>query len=438
MGNAAVGLHQSVHLLVNVIMSTKNLSGKLLTNKSWLLAVYFIFAVYLLVDLVVFQFSPYSGRISTLTCKPDEHKQMQCTATLHGWKEKYQQTFLASEFKRVVEIWVFPYGTSDSGSCGLKLQSTHGTMDFIHDRQPCWRIHSVRKTIFKHFNEHPSSPIKIVYLGWNFSVYTRLLLLLSVTWLLWFKKEWLESKLPFKNKFYGFRQFVIGWLKVNISLKIILYLTVFIIGGSWLMYNYQGEHGTFLRVCYDPWRLEQVCGNCAKPPLSYLIALYPLLAFVAIQGIIQWKFLKTKFDLSRWWIGAPAIASIALMIGINSEITCGDFKTLQYIPSGFWINIYTEMLPNIILYALILGLIQWLALRKHVSYSIGWIIIPVINTMLVPLGFLLTELSYPISYLLVIPFLLMLFFVAEAVQASYLSWIVNKKRKPNCECSEPI
>lgn len=402
--------------LSNVFASAKG-------NKAWVLAIFLIFAMYMLIDLVVFQFSPYSGRISTLICIPVQ-EQVQCTATLYGWKGKKYHTFLASEYKKAVERWHFPGASSDSLVCGLQLLTT-GRFKLVHGVQPCWKIRWLEKRITQHFDKNPSSPLIIIYNGLNFSVYTRLMILIGGGFLLWHKREWLEDRISTRNQGTGRKQVFLNWLKLNISLKVVLYMIIFIISGAWALYGYAFQNGTLFRVCPETKSLGWFLGERANPPIPHLIGLYPLLAFSTIQGIIQWKFIRSKIALSKLWIAAPVIASIALMIGINANTTCRDLQTLQNIPAGFWINIYTELLPNIILYALILGFIQWLALRKQVSHSIGWILIPGFTTMLVPLGFLLTEVSYPISYLLVIPFLLMLILITEAVQAAYLSWLIG-------------
>jgi hypothetical protein len=417
--------------LSNVFASTKE-------NKSWVLIIFLIFAIYLLIDLVVFQFSPYSGRFSTLVCIPDEQEQVQCTATLYGWKEKKYHTFLASEYKKAVELWHFPGASSDSLVCGLKLLTMTGRFKLVHGVQPCWKVRWLEKRITQHFDKNPSSPFFIIYNGLNYSVYTRLMILIGGGFLLWHKREWLEDRITTRNQGAGLKILLINWLKLNISLKVVLYLIVLIINGAWALYGYAYQNGTLFRVCPGTKSLGWFLGERANPSMPYLIGLYPLMSFTTIQGIIQWKFIRSKIDLSRLWIAAPAIASIALVFGINADTTCGDLQTLQNIPSGFWINIYTELLPNIILYILILGFIQWLTLRKQLSHSIGWILIPGFTSMLVPLGFLLTELSGPMSYLLVIPFLLMLFFAAEAAQAAYLSWLVNKKRKTNHKASGAV
>jgi hypothetical protein len=406
-------------------MKIKNLVATLRGNWSWVLTVYLICVLYLLVDLSLFQLSPYSGRISTLVCKRDRQDQVVCTATIHGWLGRYQRDFLADEFSKVVLTEESPGGFTASHVCGIMIEAKSRYVKLVDPWQPCSKMVSFADKLRQALGNEIRSSLRVAYIGWNFWTYFRIALLFVFGFLISIK--WgLPSRPPQKTYGRKGKRIFSSWLKINLAVKTIFYFTYIFLSGTWLILfvSYPYKHGAFMSICPWPFTLSRVCGSCASFPIPQIIGVYPLLTVTALVSFYQWRRLRQEFPISRWWLGAPVLASLVFIAGINAATTCYDYLTLHFLSSGLTLDITPKFIWLIIFYALLLGAIQWLALRKYLSKAGGWIIIPLINILIGPLIYYFLDKYQLWDYYLAK--LIVCVLLTEILQAGYLSWMVRK------------
>jgi len=109
-----------------------------------------------------------------------------------------------------------------------------------------------------------------------------------------------------------------------------------------------------------------------------------------LQAFVQWRYLKKKIDISKWWVATPMLAILPMLLVGSSTMTCDICRSLRLFPSGAADIIFGAYdKPSIEIHAFIsfsgylflLGLFQWFLLRRKLNFSIGWIFTPGINAI---------------------------------------------------------
>jgi len=404
--------------------------------KSWVFVAYLIMAAFLVIDGAVYLTSPYSGRISTFTCRENESRQSEITVSIYGFKEIYQHSFLIKEVREVFRIYDFPGASSDSMVCGITIKTYSGKINFISRYQRCSRIAETLDEINEIIETSDCSPPKrIFYNGFNSSLYRRaILLVVGLLIVLIWGKSWstvpLDKSSQAKDIKTASRRFTLSWWKTNILLKVFFYLSIFFISGHWASRSPTRE-GDFIgayNLHLDP---RDFGSDWLGTSVKVLFCVYPLIAFGVLQAFIQWKFLREKLPLSGWWIGAPIVASLTLVFGLPADLTSYDCSNLKFLLSSFWMLIRkSPFFWNLVIYLLIVGGIQWLVLRRKLTHSGGWIFMPLISVSLLPLiNFIIWE-FYFIPDILALPMYIVIPIISELIPSIYLSWVIHTKN--NC------
>jgi len=426
---------------MGIIKPLKLIHSYFSTSRSWILGAYMIMVVYLVIDGVAFMGSRYSGRISTMFCRPNDQGHSVCTFTIHGFTETFQRKFLAKNIRRVIEVKGFPGATSDSYACGIDIYTTTKIFNFVHLTQNCdYRISNAVDKIVDLFSLGESSPTKVfIYVGFHFSIFRRVfLLVIGLFIVLWWGKSWSlipaqKKSLDENNKDYP-KWFASSWLKINVLLKAFFYLSAIYIQGI-LLYGYTIREQDFMNRCYIFFRNYDFWVNWPVSSLKVLFCLYPLIAFAILQAYIQWKFLREMIPISGWWIGAPIIACLTLIFDLPADITCRDCGNLKYLLSGVSFGLEKSPIAwKLVFYLLLVGFVQWLVLRKRLSNSSGWIFMPLINVSIVPIFYvvfmhfdIISAFGNMLFLIILLPVLLTI--LGDVVTSVFLSRVMYSNKK---------
>jgi len=115
-----------------------------------------------------------------------------------------------------------------------------------------------------------------------------------------------------------------------------------------------------------------------------------------------------------------------------------DCLSLKYLMAGLTLGFEEMMLVALVAYFILVGGLQWLALRKQLSFSFGWLIMPLINAALPAifsvlltnmLLYTLPRVNSVVVYFGLIGLLLISLIANEVIPRLYLSWLVNRKFK---------
>jgi hypothetical protein len=401
--------------------------------KSWVFVTYVIMVAYLIVDGPAFMYDPYSGRLSTLVCRENKQGASECKITIYGFTEIYQRSFLVKNVRAVFRIHHFPLATSDSLVCGITIITYSEKINFVHPYQKCDKIDKTVAKINYIFTLGEYSPAKrITYVGFNSSIYQRaLLLVVGFLIALLGRSSW--SLVPMQitsqvdNIRVASRRFIFSWLIINILLKVFFYLTIGFVAG------YRGDMSSpekgdaISSYLFFLYHLD-FSSNWCNSLFGVLLCIYPLIAFAILQAYVQWKFLEEIVPLSGWWIGAPVIAGLTLVFGLPAELTYQECIDLKLLLSGFWsFEGLPPILWNLIIYLLLVGIIQWSVLRRRLSYSIGWIFMPLITVSIVPAFYGVIQNFSRISTILALILVFIFFAVGELILSIYLSWVIYSK-----------
>ena len=146
--------------------------------------------------------------------------------------------------------------------------------------------------------------------------------------------------------------------------------------------------------------------------------------------------------VSAWWTLAPLIASpLFLVTPLSSYLSCEDCFSLKYLLAGLF-AFDSLLMTGLVAYFLISGLLQWLALRKALPGSGGWVIMPLVNAMLVvPVmigyrDFMIMLTLGPdyymnlrfFSYHLPALLILLTILISEIIPALYISWVITHRK----------
>ena len=115
-------------------------------------------------------------------------------------------------------------------------------------------------------------------------------------------------------------------------------------------------------------------------PFTNLICILPFIILITMGAVLQWQVIKTEVHVSRWWIAAPTLAGIPLLLGVVIGTSCSDCSAFSY---PFVLLAQSDQLEGIVwwvmAYFLILGGMQWLVLWYATRISIVWSIFPLVG-----------------------------------------------------------
>lgn len=403
---------------------------------NWLWVAYAIFAGYLILDGLAFLASPYSGRVSRLACEPDSTGQTVCTVTIYGIRQIYRRSFFANDFIEAREIKNYT-GTSEGMTCGITILTETEKFNFIHPYQSCAVIHPMAQRVNASFPYGIWTPgFHILHVGFHSTIYLRLvLLLMGLGYVLLRSKKgvpWLKSTTINRGQKKAFWKFAFYWAETNFVVRAFFIVFIMLMFAVCTMID-SGELGVLkLRCIYLPCP-----GGCMGDRLlGPLLCFSALWAMLLLKAVVQRQMLNNNdVPVSVWWIIAPAAASFPLLV-VAPQMSTTDCISVMYLLVIF--NQYPVVL-GLVVYFLILGFLQWLALRRALAGAHVWVIMPLVNTLLheviLLLIILLRNLSstpYPSSYIISLSsvFALPALVFSELIPALYISWLVNRRNAP--------
>lgn len=407
----------------------KQFTAKIPKDKQWILLAYMIFAAYLIFDGAVYFLSPYSGRISRLDCSQPARQTYQCTVKIYGLGDIHQQTFLLQDY------WTTHYirnslGSSDTTTCGVSILTKTEQINFIHPYQDCTQVQQVSDQLDLMLAGSSASPLApITYIGIHASFYRRIILLMAGLIIALIASRPTRRKPADPDiKKIGFWKFSLYWYRDNFLVRLFFYASIWFISAVWDPW-YPAGQADFLRSC---WRIVRYQEDIFAFPLNYLLCLYPLLVCLVIQALVQRNLLhRAKVSVSRWWILAPLVSTLALM-ALSPKINCADCEMYKYLMSGlFWSYFDAQIQIYLIPYFLLSGFFQSRLLPRKFRFSTLWVIMPLINGMLVLILYVFAENLYlvfgeTITFLL-LPLTIIL---SDLIPALYISRLIYKNHVP--------
>jgi hypothetical protein len=395
-------------------------------TRNWLFVASLIIIAYLLMDGFAYLLNPYSGRISTFSCRTDSHDQTFCTVTIYGIREIYRRTFPAEDFYQAVVI-THSTGNTGQATYGILIATTQEKIDYIPAYQTEDTLENKARRINDLFVEGEKVPPTLkIHIGFNSSIYRRAILLVFAL-MFAFHVNPTEASFPkFDSTRIGQRRaflpFAIYWAKYNIFVRLSFYLMIFIILG-FFSFGYPGEQADFVRACGYVFNLNP---EYAEFPWGQLLCYYPLLTILVLQALVQRQLLASvQIKVSAWWVAAPVLASVSLVV-LSPQIIDYECHILKYLMSGYF-EYDPPTFNRLAIYFLCVGFIQWLVLCRRQSLSIGWVLMPLINAMLVAAAYVGLDSSLvayedfewlrPLSLL-----------ASELIPALYMAWLVSRKK----------
>jgi len=392
--------------------------------KDWLFTLNLFFIIYSLVMLATFLLGPQSGRLSTLVCKPDASGKSVCTIKIYGvhkifrldfYADDYMDTVLSSNDSRGDYLWPYrkdlslPWdnvpeqSTSDEYVCAVSIKIQSQLVDFVPPYQTgsfCTRVVSQVEAAF----DSDRSAINLRINGYNPQLYWRIVLLVIAS-LLFMAQCAVRLRRRHAKKAIvvaegqkvlsppgtdailtdpdlqlaeeeahpvgmGRKRFILFWWAASVS--------VFAFIGFSGLLNSLVRTGFWLSACFlnihDYQKLY-----LHFPIITNLIGILPLIILTTLWAVLLWQVLRTEVPVSSWWIAAPVIAGIPLLIGLPPAQNCNDYGALTFPPFFTSLNPPAATTWSWAVYFLLIGFIQWLVLRKKLKYSLGWILIPFLS-----------------------------------------------------------
>ena len=417
---------------------------------SWLWKVYLLFAAFLILDGCFYLLSPYSGRVSRLVCKPIAADQSRCTVTIYGFRQVYRRSFPADAFDEALVIHNYTGDSADT-TYGITLLTETGKIGFIHPYQNHSVIQQTADQINALFLDGvPAPDISITFIGFNWGLYLRLLLLaFGLLFVLHRSRKSREKSalMPAGNPVGypaghpSFWRYAWRWFRNNLLVRVSFYLVILIIMLSGCSHQYSLQTDLIMGCYFIP----QTRQGFFDWSWGYLLCFYPLLVLLLLKALVQRRMLSMlNFHTSLWWVLAPFVAT-PLAIVIAPQLYCDDCLTLKYLMAGI-VAIDSPLMIGLAVYFLGLGVIQWLAMRKILPGSWGWVIMPLVSAMLVVpvmIGYRAWHIAYwhqlssyqrqiSIRYLaLYLPGLIILLaiLISEIIPALYVSWLAARKTR---------
>jgi hypothetical protein len=390
--------------------------------KDWLFTLNLFFIIYSMVMLAQFSMGPDSGRLSTLVCKPDPWGKLVCTVKIYGFRKLFRLDFYADDYIGTYESnnlptsYPNPYlsdlalpwdnmlvaGTSDQIVCAVSIRTSPRLIDFVPPYQSgaaCSQAQALVEAAFA----GDRSAINIRFNGYSPELYWRIVLLAFASLLfvaqcsVRLRRRRHEKKaivvaedkkgeiLPGTTDILmnpeqqpaeedhpvgmGRKRFILFWWAA--SPLVFAFFVLSSLLNSLKILNL-GPGGCFLSIRdYQSIYLHY--------PITNLIAILPYIILITLGAVLLWQVLRMEVSVSRWWIAAPIMAGIPLLIGLPPAQNCMDVSDLAF-PAFF-----TTSNPNAttgwswVVYFLLIGFIQWLVLRRKLKYSLGWILIPFLS-----------------------------------------------------------
>lgn len=454
--------------------------------KDWLFTLNLFFIIYSLVMLATFLLGPQSGRLSTLVCKPDPWGKLVCTVKIYGVHKLFRLDFYANDYMETIRSSNFSGGhprpylrdlslpwdnvpeqdSSDTYVCAVSIRIQSQLVDFVPPYQTgsvCSKAEAQLKAAFA----GDRSAINLRFNGINPQVYWRIGLLVIASLLFFVQCAFrLRRSTREKNATMvaedqkgdsqpgtndslssprlqlaekeaqpvklGRKKFILFWWIASVV------VIVFLIFSS--LINSLVRRGFWLGDCFlsihDYQKLFLI------HPITNLVVILPYIILITLGATLQWQVLRTVLPVSRWWIAAPVMAGIPLLIGLPPAQNCMDVGNLTFPAFLRTLNPQAAVVWSWVVYFLLFGIVQWLVLRKKLKYSIGWIVIPLLSIflevfLLIYLFLLgLSEIPYLVPNALILPALivwapimLVLVTIINLVPGYYLYRLILVRRK---------
>jgi hypothetical protein len=391
-----------------------------------LMAACLIIAAYMILDGLTFMLNPFSGRISTFACKTADQTGTLCTVTIYGLREIYRKSFTPDEFFRAIVIRTEP-GVSGKESYGVTIQTLNETINYIYHINPPAGMQQKASQINSLFADGAPVPDTLmVHLGLDSSIYRRIFFILLTLGMAWFVSRinppsfWTVSSIKVHRN--RLKTLVYSWMGADFLVRLgFILITAFIFGCN--IYYYSVYLDDFVSACRGVYYWEP---QLFQFPWGYLLCLSPLIFILVMQALLHRQLLaRLNINVSAWWIAAPLLAVPVLPV-ITPDLICNDCWELKYLMVGLVQDYEAPINTALVAYFLLLGLIQWLVLRKELPRSIAWIPMPLINAMLVLLAYLVFDYTLPEPGILV-ALILLTIIIGMLIPALTMSWLVIRK-----------
>ncbi len=396
--------------------------------KDWLFTLNLFFILYSLVMLAQFMMGPESGRVSTLVCQPDPWGKKVCTVKIYGFHKLYRLDFYADDYVRTftssnsylsshpghyLDDLSLPWNnhleatTSYDHVCAVSIQIQSQVVDFVPPYQTaCSRAQKMVEQAFA----GDRSAIDIRFNGTNPNLYWRLALL-GFASLLFLAQCAVRLRRRRREKTallvadaqpalsqvapqpgnggilagagglpagaglsagLGRKRFVLFWwaaAALVIAFAVLSDLLNRLIGTRF------NVGGCFLYI-HDYQKLY------LQYPVTNLLCIAPLIILATMGAVLQWQVMKTEVPVSRWWMAAPTLAGIPLLIGVAIRTSCSACAAFSF---PFVLLAQSDQIESIvwwvIAYFLILGGMQWLILWYALRVSIVWSFFPLVGAV---------------------------------------------------------
>jgi hypothetical protein len=430
--------------------------------KDWLFTLNLFFILYSLVMLAQFMMGPESGRVSTLVCKPDPWGKKVCTVKIYGAHKLFRLDFYADDYMRTDTLnnfdlssrpgsypsdlslpWSGQFQASSSAEyvCAVSIRIQSQVVDFVPPYQKRSACSRAQKMIEQAFAGDRSA-IDIRFNGINPNLYWRVALL-GIASLLFLAQcaVRLRDRRRQKNALLladdqpnvsqvasqaasgrvmadpslqpagaslstglGRKRFVLFWWAAT---ALVFAFWVFSSFLNQLIRTEFWMNGCFLNI-HDYQKLY------LQYPVTNLLCILPLIILTTLGAVLQWQLIRTEVPVSRWWMAAPTLAGIPLLLGVVIGTSCTDCSTFGYPVLLIGQYDHSERIGWwVIAYFLVLGGIQWLVLWYALRISIVWSILPlagalVADVLIFPMVFVLMfTLSPPLFIIVFSPLIIL-------------------------------
>jgi hypothetical protein len=300
----------------------------------WLFSASLLIAAYMLVDGFAFLLNPYSGRVSTFACKTNSQDRTLCTVTIYGLRDVYRRSFTAEEFYQAVVIAQYT-GDSWDTTYGISILTTDESINYIYRIYPGGNLESkARRTNDLFVDGEPVPQTLIVNFGLDPSFYRRIFLVILAFGLAWNSRRtgryWLEFDQYYLDQRREFWPFMLSWAGRNYLVKLGFYLATGLIFGFGF-FKYANYMGDFVSACWGVFSRDP---QLSQFPWGHILCLYPLIAILTMQALLQKQLLaRVNIRISSWWIAAPLLSSFVVPI-FSPRLISDDCQLLKYLMSG--------------------------------------------------------------------------------------------------------
>ena len=420
-----------------MVLIVQRVRARLQKPVNWLWVAYAIFAGYLILDGLAYLASPYSGRISRLDCKPDPTGETVCTVTIYGIRQVYRRSFLANQFVEALVIHNYTGDSADTTYGITLLLNTAEKINFIHPYQNWEVIQRKAQQVNDLFVDlMPVISASITFMGVKSSNLVRpLLILLGLFYVLRRSrrgKPWPQHTAISRGQKNAVWRFAFYWAETNFVVRAFFIVLIMLMFAVCRLIDSREPGLLSLRCIYQPCP-----GGCMGDRLwGPLLCFSAFWAMLLLKAVVQRQMLiYINVPVSILWTIAPVAASLPLWV-VAPQMSTTDCTSVMYLLVIF--KQFTVVI-GLVVYFLILGFLQWLALRRALAGAHAWVIMPLVNTLLHELILLLIILvrnlsstAYPPSYIISVSSVIALpaLVISEFIPALYISWLVNRRNAP--------